>query len=221
MNSLNQEEQENKVRFIRELEPLFKKLQYRQELHDRFFHSDIYTLSKARRLTHLVLHHAKYVPTLYTFIAQENGKQGEVSFERMQRVLFDGFIVSLSMLNVLNKSFYEEFGSYFSRVDSAAMDPDVMIGSMIKELGQMAKTVEDIDHLAFVDVPTELTRSIRTMALGYLGFMVRYLAVTDGVWHWERLIQTTIERLVHVESKHMFFTRHSKEIELLMEHKRL
>lgn len=178
-------------------------MQFRQELHDMLFHSDIYTLGKKERLVHLVLHHCKYVSELANYLLDPDVyaslKHGPLK-PRVQRLTIDGLIVSFSMLNTVNRQVsdhlsFREFESYAEASRLA-----------LRQIGLLAKTVENIDHLA-QDNP--------------LNGIIERVAVLIDIYWWiysetqgrsddnKSVLQSMNERLIGVEKKNIFFTQRS------------
>lgn len=160
-------------------------LQYRQELHDRFYHQDIYVLSKKDRLAHLVLHHTKYITKIFA-------GEGNV------KVLIDGVIVCLSIMNVCNHR-----ASFIAR---SGVDSANTLAFMMSALGKLAKYVEDMDHMAF------------DMGVNNIGLMANQLmeAYIDLIPDDVQLSTNFYNRLVSIEEKNIFHHHHSMNISLEM-----
>lgn len=177
-------------------------LQYRQELHDRLFHTDIYTLSKPRRLVHLVLHQCKYVSRLYCTLHDE---PESISGPAIERACLDGFIVAMSMANVCNYKTHEH-------LSTEQMTPEVCLDKAIRIVGELAKVVEDIDHMVMDSPLTKISMMVGELMCIY----VNLLRVAKG-WELQVFLDAALARLIDVEKKNIFFTRHAKEIDRLME----
>lgn len=182
---------------------LWDEVQFRQELHDRLFHGDIYNLTKPHRLTHLVLHHCKYTSKLFTlFDTEVRAMTGRPAFFEdvdakgiIQRLCVDGMIVSLSMLNVANKLYsarprQQSFWSF-----------ECCFPELIRKVGALAKTVEDIDHMAQTNPIGEVVDSLETMMQCYTG-VFRYFGESE-----RDLIEQIYARLNFIEEKNMYGDR--------------
>lgn len=182
---------------------LWDEVQFRQELHDRLFHGDIYNLTKPHRLTHLVLHHCKYTSKLFTlFDTEVRAMTGRPAFFEdvdakviIQRLCVDGMIVSLSMLNVANKLYsarprQQSFWSF-----------ECCFPELIRKVGALAKTVEDIDHMAQTNPIGEVVDSLETMMQCYTGIF-RYFGESE-----RDLIEQIYARLNFIEEKNMYGDR--------------
>jgi len=156
------------------------RLQYRQELHDKLYHQDIYVLSKKERLAHLVLHHTKYVSKLFGGGGRNDAK-----------LLIDGVIVSLSILNVCNHR-----AAWSTSERSVSYDETVAF--MIQAMGRLAKYVEDMDHLAFNEGIRELG-SITNQLMG---------AYIDLMKDHSLLINNYNTRMEEIEEKSIFHRQH-------------
>jgi hypothetical protein len=168
--------------------------QYRQDLHDMKYHTDIYVLPKAKRLTHLVLHHCKYVSELV--LRMENWtpewrKQEINGWKRFERIALDGIIVSLSVANICGRRLPGSFAT-MPWPDNQARD------AMIASIGKMAKTIEDIDHMGQTNPIFELWTECTIMFSTYVDCL-RLV----GVPFWE-MVDAVNARLLAVESKHMY-----------------
>lgn len=182
---------------------LWDEVQFRQELHDRLFHGDIYNLTKPHRLTHLVLHHCKYTSKL--FALHDNEVRANTPFPLyhddedaksiIQRLCVDGMIVSLSMLNVANKLYSD------TKSTDAPWPYEVNIGELIRKVGTLAKTVEDIDHMAQTNPIGEVVTALQTMMHAYTGIFCYFGGGERG------LIEQIYARLNFIEEKNMFGDR--------------
>lgn len=195
------------------LASVFNRMQFRQELHDVVFHSDIYTLSKPRRLTHLVLHHCKYVAELYRMFMQEgiNGlKHDAPQRERIRRLTVDGLIICLSMSNVCNKKLGDV-------VDQRVMNDVDACGLLLRRMGMMAKTIEDIDHMGQTNPLGEIMESAALMAGCYVNLYV--LSFPEYHHSLRDMMYDMVEkRLLEGERRNIFFGKHIVEMNRRMQH---
>jgi hypothetical protein len=194
------------------LSQVFNRMQFRQELHDVVFHSDIYTLSKPRRLTHLVLHHCKYVSELYRMFIQEDfaalQKDGPQR-ERIRRLTVDGLIICLSMANVCNKRLGDV-------IDQRVMDKEDACGLLLRRMGMMAKTIEDIDHMGQTNPLGEIMESAALMAGCYVNLYV--LSYPEYHCSLRDMMYDMVEkRLLEGERRNIYFGKHIVEMNRRMQ----
>lgn len=191
------------------------RFQWRQELHDRLFHSDIYNLAKPHRLTHLVLHHAKYVAQLHTLVREytnllTTGMDRGPNAARLKRLCVDGLIVSMSMYNVANKLFTD------AQPGIHTFSAEESINVLIRNMGNLAKVVEDVDHMAQSNPLGSMVEHLNVMCQCYLSL---YAAGVDqtldagGNGAMRRLFIDLEERLVEVEKKSMFYDELKTQID--------
>lgn len=184
-----------------------RRQQYRQDLHDHRYHTDIYVLPKAKRLTHLVLHHCKYMSELVLKLEAwtPEWQKGEINgWARFKRMSLDGVIICLSMANICGKLVPGSFAT-MPWTNETARD------AMISGIGKMAKTIEDIDHMGQTNPLGELWTECMVMFSAYVHCLRQV-----GVPFWE-LTEAVNERLLAGESKHMFHNNYIEEIDRLME----
>lgn len=187
-------------------------LQFRQELHDQTFHSDIYTLSKPRRLTHLVLHHCKYVSELFLLVTDEHYQELQAKGPqqgRIERLTVDGLIICLSMANICNKSMFEALEDrQYSRQDAAEV--------LLRHVGLMAKTVEDIDHMAQTNPLGDIMANSATMAMCYMSLYL-HSNEAPSTRYLEGMFGQLEHRLLSGERKNIHFREHIKAITAKMQ----
>ncbi|MCY1279640.1 hypothetical protein D9M68_18090 [compost metagenome] len=184
-----------------------EQLQYRQELHDRLYHTDIYTLSKHHRLVHLILHQCKYVSQLHTVI-KEYGIAGDENIHhgnrrRAEILVVDGFIVSLSMLNCCNYQFEEFLGT-------EGWDELSPINLLIRHIGILSKTIEDVDHMGQTNPLYAIVDSVKIMMTAY------YELWKQVGGDFRELVRRIYQRLIDVEKKNIFFEHHDAEMKSLI-----
>ena len=186
---------------------LWDSLQYRQEMHDRLFHSDIYNLAKPHRLTHLVLHQAKYVSRYHMALKDADAfrktysdktetttlPEGHIT-EAVRRLTIDGVIICLSTLNVCNRKMSDLLDKYM------IWDLNECADQLIVSMGKMAKTVEDIDHMAQIRPLGTMVELTKVMTQAYINLWT-FSSDRDGVNH---LLEACYHRLNEVERKHIF-----------------
>lgn len=195
---------------IKELVQELNDMQYRQDLHDRLFHTDIYTLSKPRRLGHLVLHHAKYVSQLYSIVTSEvyaelrDRCDDPVNVNRMKLLCVDGLIINMSVMNVCAKPLWAQIENLRGFTRQEAIDLAIM------HMGKMAKTIEDIDHMGQTNPLGEIFESSIVLFNAYAAIYMSEGNTLQDYFHAAR------ERLLSIERKHIWAEEHMAEIEFLM-----
>lgn len=194
------------------LASVFNRMQFRQELHDVVFHSDIYTLSKPRRLTHLVLHHCKYVAELFRMFMDEDFESlgpGVPQRERIRRLTVDGLIICLSMANVCNKRLGDV-------IDQRVMDKKDACELLLRRMGMMAKTIEDIDHMGQTNPLGEIMESAALMAGCYVNLYV--LSYPEYHHSLRDVMYDSVEkRLLEGERRNIYFGKHIVEMNRRMQ----
>jgi hypothetical protein len=142
----------------------FHGLQLKQKKHDEEFHADIYYLPYPARMTHFVLHFAKYVGR---FADLKNDDQEAA--KKMEQTLVDTFIVTLSASDVLNLDFDERMAEMFGKPMKKTLagwadlidhgDPmdlpqlrEWWMSRMAVTTGKMAKALESLDHMEPINV---------------------------------------------------------------------
>lgn len=181
--------------------------QFRQELHDRFFHQDIYTLEKGKRLQHLVLHHCKYLSKLYqALITGESMADLPSTKTTVEMTCTDGIIVALSMMNVCNVDASQAVWDEYQR---SGLTPRQACEQLISLVGSMAKVIEDIDHLQTENPLSELGRLAAQVCCAYL--MMR----TRDSESLNELFIDIRDRLIYVERRSIFSEMHWHEMKAL------
>lgn len=149
------------------------RLQFRQELHDQYFHDDIYKLGRHRRLEHLTLHHVKYsaqlMETIYLLDLANNSEEAVNARSRdwdatvafIYRRCLDGLLVSLSMFNTMNIRAEE----CWERDDTWSLQRCVREG--VYATGRLAKMIEDIDHFVIDKVADTLRKEVGMLVKVY------------------------------------------------------
>lgn len=192
-----------------DLKEAWNLLQYRQDLHDRLFHNDIYVLDKHRRLQHLTLHLCKYTAQLFSLnetLAAADIELPLVELEKkFNKNCIDGVVVSLSILNVCN-TLYSEMGFKY-QLDS----PENSIKTLIERMGMLAKVIEDIDHMASVNPLEKVSNTATTMLIHFTNLYNR-----DGS-SINDLLGAVWKRLEEVEVKHIFYAQYRVEMLALLE----
>lgn len=177
-----------------------RRQQYRQDLHDQKYHTDIYVLPKPQRLNHLVLHHMKYVADLHGIFRTMDGL-GVLSAKRdlLKRRCLDGLIVCLSMANICGKHLMTSMASF-------PFQQKGVTDAMIEAVGKMAKTIEDIDHMGQTNPLGEIYAMVNAM----LSVYASTLSLVDIPF--QDIVKHIDERLLQVESKHIWHDRYYEQI---------
>lgn len=144
---------------MNKLSELFS-LQIEQRRHDEVAHSDILSLPTQRRITHMVLHFAKYVGAL----------SQQPNDHAFQRVLVDALIIALASANSLNVNLsariqetakvrsYDELANLLSMTSINAKEKTFV--GLAAATGVMAKACETLDHMESYDFRGTLEQRI-------------------------------------------------------------
>lgn len=116
-------------------------LQLQQHIHDKIAHADILGLSVDRRVTHMVLHFAKYVGRCFSMEQSDKAAY--------KKLVVDTAIIALACANALqirlqdHDDFVETEG--FDGLDFS--DPKKFGSAIAVPTSKMAKAAESLDHL--------------------------------------------------------------------------
>lgn len=125
-----------------------KKLQWRQEEHDRLFHWDISCLSKQDQLKHKIFHLAKYQ-------GQYLVAQAENDDERKERLIVDAFIIMVSMANNLQHALPATWAD--------RTEPGFGFDSIVITTARLCKIAEAMDHMEAIDFRQEYITALSTL----------------------------------------------------------
>lgn len=181
-------------------------LQHEQLRHDKVAHSEILGLPMQRRITHMVLHFAKYTGAL----------SQQLSDERFQQILIDALIIALASANSLNvslpKRIADETGarscSELARITSISSDnvkQKVFLG-LASATGVMAKACESLDHLETYDFRGTLERQVTQVAClalaGVSALQMNFASMVRARWKGleEKSIFSTFDESQNVEA---------------------
>lgn len=186
-------------------------LQFRQELHDRYFHDDIYKLGRHRRLEHLTLHHVKYTAQLMETIHNINdipAAEWEAKVSFIYRRCLDGMLVSISMLNTMNIHLHSVWGPVFNR--TWGLQNCTHEG--VYATGRIAKMIEDIDHMVIDNVANVLRKEVATLIQVYehLLWSIGDKFRTDDPE--QTVINAILTRMLGLEDGKFMADRHHEEI---------
>jgi len=158
---------------------MWKELQWAQEKHDRLYHPDIYYMPKPYRLTHLVLHLAKY-----------QGKYIQIKNFVLDsdKIAIDACIILVSFLNCLNQ-----------RILHVEAE-DVGMEEIVVGVGRLAKYLEGLDHLENLDYHNDMV----IIALQLLSYWTYKVLRGTSANEWCRFKREYLERLKEIEEKNMF-----------------
>lgn len=196
-----------------------KTFQWLQYQHDEKYHAEISRLSVPQRMAHLVLHLTKYTSDL--LYRSMNARLFQADTKR----LTDCVIISTSMLNTLNidmqkllpvRSFSNNEKWYPGKnlgqfLVSNYQYPEplgepvggsfmAMMILMHRQVGEMAKAVETLDHLE--DYPSREKLSKAVVEFWLQAIMVHSFQNKQTIW------REVEDRLTEVEMKSMFWERH-------------
>lgn len=173
----------------------FKRMQYRQEVHDMYFHHDIYTLPKAARLTHLLLHQVKYIGKLCTLTPPGYDSSEDLPsylLEPLSKLAVDGVIICLSTANLC--------GDLLSDHLDLTEDHQEWVQRLVVTSGKIAKVLEDIDHLQSRNPLATIAEYNRDMFSVYTGIFAECVSP-------DHLLPAVYERLTQVEKKDIHYIR--------------
>jgi hypothetical protein len=175
-------------------------LQLEQFQHDEMYHREIARLTVQHRLSHMVLHLAKYVGAIAS---------ADIDSEKLDRAIVDGVIISLSTANILNLKLADKLirnGASFPNLSALGLraartagvdqfNRDWLLKKMAVGVGQMAKGCESIDHLEAFPFREAITEGLLEVLTALLVVMaVRGVNPSTAVRH----------RLMGVKEKSIF-----------------
>jgi hypothetical protein len=124
--------------------------------------------------------------------------------ELLKRRCLDGLIVCLSMSNICGKHLITSMASF-------PWHKEGVINAMIEAVGKMAKTIEDIDHMGQTNPLGEIFGMVNAM----LGVYASSLSLV-GI-EFQDIVEHIDERLLQVESKHIWHDRYLEQITMWMD----
>lgn len=161
----------------------FRKIQLAQFRHDEAYHREISRLTVKARLTHMVLHFAKYAG----YLAEAPND------EQFRRTLTDLFIIGISTVNSLNVNVHELLVAEGPVVDTSL---SALTRSVTIFAGRMAAACEKLDHLESFPY----RQAIQAGAVSVVALAIS--AAFDRGWSMEELVR---ERLQPVKEKSIFY----------------
>lgn len=186
-----------------------EELQWKQLQHDEKYHKDIWLLTVQQRITHMVLHLAKYSAQLTVAAFEKNE-------DEFKKTIVDCLIILLSSANIFNSRIYDislnEAEKDFPDVKSLAdylvkieldKSSNNRLGDFSRaitiEAGIMCKAAESLDHLESFSFRQTLVESLGKLFKTSLTAL--YLTTNEELEH------LFSKRLVAVERKNIFFNR--------------
>lgn len=167
------------------------RLQWRQELHDRLFHFDIYSLPKAQRFNHLLLHLGKYNGRLAV-----SGGAGSPD----TKTAVDAMIIPLSLANLTGIRLQLERPEWFK--PSEFTYTDALKRACILT-GQLCTLMEGLDHLEPVCITAGCSEVLaRLIAVWWMVYVAEEKRSYNRPLAMEEVI---LQRLVQVEEKHIHY----------------
>ena len=160
---------------------LLSEFSWRQYIHDRYFHQDIFVLNKQMGIKHFILHMAKYQSRLFG---------DTVNY----RTLVDIFIITVALARTMN---YDS-ESLLSKCEGKQLPPmtnDELFRTVVENTALAAKVCEGLDHVEVQDFHGNLIRVIDNYVLVIFDLMERGKHKID----FEQLIKLAELRLVHIE----------------------
>lgn len=186
-----------------------EELQWKQLQHDEKYHKDIWLLTVQQRITHMVLHLAKYSAKL-TVAAFENDNA------EFKSTTIDCLIILFSSANIFNSRIYDislneqerdfpdikSLANHLSKTEYSKISNDGLCDfsrAITIQTGKMCKAAESLDHLEPFPFRQTLIESIGKL---FKVSLAALYSITD-----EELEVLLSNRLVAVEKKNIFFNR--------------
>ncbi|WP_339489451.1 hypothetical protein [Pseudomonas sp. EL_65y_Pfl2_R95] len=186
-----------------------EELQWKQLQHDEKYHKDIWLLTVQQRITHMVLHLAKYSAKLTVSAFEKNENE-------FKTTIVDCLIILLSSANIFNSRIYDislseqekdfpdikSLAGYLMKADydkSSSDKLNYLSRAITIQVGAMCKAAESLDHLEPYPFRQTLVDSIGR--LFKISLAALYMS-TD-----EDLDALFTKRLIAVEKKNIFFNR--------------
>ena len=186
-----------------------EELQWKQLQHDEKYHKDIWLLTVQQRITHMVLHLAKYSAKL-TVAAFENNTT------EFKSTIVDCLIILFSSANIFNSRIYDislseqekdfsdikSLANYLIKSEHIKTSNDRLCDfsrAITIQAGIMCKAAESLDHLEPFPFRQTLIESLGKL---FKISLAALYSMTD-----EELEALLSERLVAVEKKNIFFNR--------------
>ncbi len=182
-------------------------LQWKQLQHDKLYHADIWVLPVQQRLKHMVLHLAKYSARLSVSALSVKSTSGISDYEA---VLKDIFIISISSINILNKSLSSividnwgcpdeiDTNELYKHIPKKELNNSDVISIALfcsKNSAELCKAIEATDHFEEFNsrsvILTALTEFIR----------LSFLVLGEDI---EKKIEN---RLYEVEKRNIYFEK--------------
>lgn len=178
--------------------PLIK-LQWYQELHDKYFHRDVWVMSNMKRLSHLSSHLVKYTQGM----SQPN-------------TWIDMLACTLSIANTFNLSFtrmYVRLGYHAQCIRDVPFtfnnSLEILESEMKNVLQRIAKLVEGWDHIETIQHRQELENILPKL----LSLICQRALLADPELTLREFYGAYFDRLTGIQSNHMFYVFHRELME--------
>lgn len=169
--------------------------QWRQYLHDEYFHRDIQNLKTEHAIAHYVQHFTKYIHKI----------QSQPNSSAVASLLIDMLIISMSAANRLNCRLS------LNRAPSKTIADAVHyhVSDCQASVARMSKVLEGFDHLEDINYRESLTDTIKDISEHTLSALL-----ITGI---ESIEEALLARLVQVENRHIFVNHFHAEIAAKMQ----
>jgi len=185
-----------------------EELQWKQLQHDEKYHKDIWLLPVQQRITHMVLHLAKYNAQLSVAAFENNS-------DAFKKSIVDSLIIIISACNIFNSRIFDIALSdsekecsdirdlvktiISSQPNDTRNDLYYLSHQMTLHIGKMCKATESLDHLESYPFRQSLIESLGKV---FRTAITSLYSITD-----EDIQSIFSKRLIGVEKKNMFFSR--------------
>lgn len=210
------------------------RLQWLQDQHDQHYHQDIYTMSRANNITHMVMHMAKYTGKLVN-ISMERDKLEFPTEPNPQYagVLTDYLIVLMSAANRMNinlglglagfckdSSRWVSYGGFYPNLETAveALRETVVLDAQLRDrplldqlvplirgTGFMSKALEALDHME--SYPS------REVLNDHIVLMFQHALRLYHYYSPRAFTEAIKERMLQIERASFMYNRRPKYIE--------
>lgn len=183
-----------------------EKMQFKQLKHDEIYHSDICLLRIQARIAHHTLHLGKYSGKMAQALVAKEG----VDSTNLVKTVLDALIIVMSSANTLNLPLWKVAGAeedLRGALEGRQLpgDEQAHILSYVIIVGKLAKAVEALDHVESFDSRTAYEYNLKALWIVLLAF---WRVLTDVP-----LESALTDRMVGIESKHIYYRRQLKYVD--------
>jgi hypothetical protein len=176
-------------------------LQFKQLRHDEIYHSDICLLRIQARIAHHTLHLSKYAGKMAEAMIAER----EVNHVVLTSTVLDAMIIVMSSANALNIPLWEMEAAdedLVGVIQGKQLEGDSKVFAIgyVVAVGKLAKAVEALDHVEFMDSRTSYEQTLKSMWMLLLKF---WRTLTP-----QKLGDALQARMYAIESKNIYYGLH-------------